>query len=87
MGDTKKEFLIHSALVANQSDELDKMVNGTFVEAQQGFAVIADIDDDTLIAFAEFMYRGDYSLPSPTVPDCQLSITLQNQLIEMSSRR
>lgn len=60
-------------------------MNGTFVEAQQGFAVLADVDDDTFVAFANFMYRGDYDLPSPTVPDCQLS-TAAAEPIDQASK-
>lgn len=65
VGKEKKEFLLHSALVASKSDVLDKMMNGRFAEARQGCAVLADVDADTMVIFAEFLYKGDYDLPHP----------------------
>ncbi|KAG6078058.1 hypothetical protein E4U16_001692 [Claviceps sp. LM84 group G4] len=62
VGKEEKEIYMHSALVAKWSKVLDKMMNGLFIEGQQGYAVLADEDVKTIAAFAEFVYTGDYHL-------------------------
>ncbi|KAG6024096.1 hypothetical protein E4U40_003591 [Claviceps sp. LM458 group G5] len=64
VGKEGKEVYIHSELVARWSTVLDKMMNSPFLEGQQGYAVLADEDVRTVAAFAEFVYTGDYHLPS-----------------------
>ncbi|KAG6003586.1 hypothetical protein E4U21_001873 [Claviceps maximensis] len=61
---TKTEFFLHAALVSSQSKALDALVNGRFVEGQEKSVVLADDDARTVAAFAEFLYKGDYYLPS-----------------------
>ena len=73
MGPEKKEFLIHSELISSQSNVLDRMMNGTFIEAQQGRAVLRDVDENTFTAVAEFMYTESYSLPRATILECEQS--------------
>lgn len=62
VGEAKTEFLLHSALVASKSEALGRLINGGFVEGQQGFVVLEDEDAKTVAAFAEFIYTGDYQL-------------------------
>lgn len=69
MGTDKKEFLIHSALLASQSDAFEVMVNGRFAEAISGKAILADVEEDTFVTFAKFAYQGDYDLPLPVTDD------------------
>lgn len=68
VGSERTEFVIHTALVASQSDTLRTLVNGPFRETQNGYAELASVSEDTFITFAEFMYTGDYELPSPVYP-------------------
>ncbi|KAG6195775.1 hypothetical protein E4U35_008260 [Claviceps purpurea] len=68
VGKEGKEVYMHSALVARWSKVLDKMMNSQFIEEQQGYAVLADEDVRTVAAFAEFVYTGDYHLPSVEAP-------------------
>ncbi|KAG5986367.1 hypothetical protein E4U52_000300 [Claviceps spartinae] len=71
VGKEGKEVYMHSALVARWSKVLDKMMSSPFIEGQQGsqgFAVLADEDVRTVAAFAEFVYTGDYHLPSVEAP-------------------
>ncbi|KAG6285139.1 hypothetical protein E4U46_006146 [Claviceps purpurea] len=68
VGKEEKEIYMHSALVAKWSKVLDKMMNGLFIEGQQGYAVLADEDVKTVAAFAEFVYTGDYHLSSEESP-------------------
>ncbi|KAG6315684.1 hypothetical protein E4U22_007661 [Claviceps purpurea] len=68
VGKEGKEVYMHSALVARWSKVLDKMMNSPFIEEQQGYAVLADEDVRTVAAFAEFVYTGDYHLPSVEAP-------------------
>ncbi|KAG5979967.1 hypothetical protein E4U55_004526 [Claviceps digitariae] len=68
VGKTKTEFFLHAALVASQSKALDMMTNGQFTEKQQNYAILADDDARTVTAFAEFLYKEDYELPSDMLP-------------------
>ncbi|KAG6034626.1 hypothetical protein E4U41_006472 [Claviceps citrina] len=65
VGKDKRELFLHTALLSNQSEALDRMINGPFAEARQGYAVLEDDDVGTVTAFAKFLYTGDYDLPAP----------------------
>jgi tRNA-dihydrouridine synthase len=39
------------AIIANQSKELDVLINGSIREASKGKAIIEDIKEDTFILF------------------------------------
>ncbi|KAG6124509.1 hypothetical protein E4U38_008430 [Claviceps purpurea] len=60
VGKAKKEFFLHSALVASKSEVLGKMMNGPFIEGQQGYVTLPDEDASTIAAFVEFAFTGDY---------------------------
>ncbi|KAG6024091.1 hypothetical protein E4U40_003586 [Claviceps sp. LM458 group G5] len=68
VGKTKKELFIHSTLVASQSRALRRLMDGPFIESQQGYVVLADEDVRTIAAFAEFIYKGDYHLSCDGLP-------------------
>ncbi|KAG6204920.1 hypothetical protein E4U35_002998 [Claviceps purpurea] len=68
VGETKEEFFLHSGLVASKSEALGKMINGPFIERQQGYVVLEHDDARTVAAFAEFVYTGDYQIASEMSP-------------------
>ena len=57
-------FYIHQDLVSQHSKPLDRLMNGSMTEAQNGFAVLEDVDADTFIRFTQWAYRGYYSAAS-----------------------
>jgi len=61
IGTTKREFTIHSALVASQSPALDRLVNGSFKEAQEYHAELESVDEETFALFVQYAYTGQYS--------------------------
>lgn len=63
IGTDKKEFTIHSALVAKQSKALQVLVNGPFKESTDSSVVWADVEEDTFVSFWEFIYTEDYNIP------------------------
>ncbi|KAG6018830.1 hypothetical protein E4U19_007864 [Claviceps sp. Clav32 group G5] len=62
VGKAMKEFFLHSALVASKSKVLGKIMNGPFIEGQQGYVTLPDEDASTIAAFAEFAFTGDYQI-------------------------
>ncbi|KAG6129386.1 hypothetical protein E4U38_005150 [Claviceps purpurea] len=66
VGEAKDELFLHSALVASKSEVLGKMINGPFIEGQQGYVTLADEDARTIAAFAEFAFTGDYQIKLDT---------------------
>ncbi|KND89567.1 hypothetical protein TOPH_05669 [Tolypocladium ophioglossoides CBS 100239] len=61
----KREFTIHSALVAHQSRALDALVNGGMREAHDGCAIWEQVDEKTFTRFGQYMYTGDYDAADP----------------------
>ena len=51
---------IHAELVSRNSKPLDRMINGYMSEAQEGFAVIKDVDEGTFVRFIQWAYNGYY---------------------------
>ncbi|KAG5914776.1 hypothetical protein E4U61_005329 [Claviceps capensis] len=68
VGETKEEFFLHSSLVESKSEALGKMINGPFIEREQGYVVLENDDAKTVAAFAEFAYTGDYKIASEMSP-------------------
>ncbi len=54
---------IHADLVSRHSKPLDRLMNGHMAEAQQGFAVLEDVDAETFARFIQWAYSGFYSAP------------------------
>ena len=52
---------IHASLISQHSKPLERMINGHMAEAQQGFAVLKEVDEDTFIRFVKWAYNGYYS--------------------------
>jgi hypothetical protein len=65
VGPERRAFTIHSALVANQSKALDRLVNSNFSEARDGCAVLEHVDEGTFVSFMRCAYTGDYEDPKP----------------------
>lgn len=61
MGRKRKPMTIHKALVAAQLASLRHLVTGWMEEANLGKVVWVDVDEDTFVLFAEFVYTGDYA--------------------------
>ena len=69
-------YYIHAKLVSSHSVPLDRMINGQMVEAQEGFAVLEEVDKGTFERFIEWAYNGYYTAAdfelkatSPASPD------------------
>lgn len=64
-------FYAHEDLLAQGSPVLASGVKGKMREAENKTVVIEDVDgdldDDTVARFIEFLYRSDYTVPSPDV--------------------
>lgn len=58
--------MIHSALVAEQSHDLESLVNGSMQEASSGTVIWEDVEKETSARFAQFVYAGDYDTPLHT---------------------
>ncbi|KAM0805900.1 hypothetical protein BDR22DRAFT_190128 [Usnea florida] len=71
-----KPFYIHADLVSLHSKPLDRMMNGSMTEAQEGFATLKDVDEGTFVRFIEWAHKGYYtaaefsiSIDSPPAPE------------------
>lgn len=67
MGQHRREFTIHSALVAHQSPALNTLVNGELREARDGHAIWESVDEQTFVRFSQFAYTGDYDDAEPNL--------------------
>ncbi|KAL8760305.1 MAG: hypothetical protein Q9199_000087 [Rusavskia elegans] len=56
-----QSFYLHAALVSQHSRPLDRMMNGDMSEAQKGYAVLKEVDEDTFGRFAEWANKGYYT--------------------------
>lgn len=54
-------FYVHAELVSGHSRPLGRMINGERSEAQQGFAILRDLDESTFVRFVEWAYQGYYT--------------------------
>ncbi|OTA98226.1 hypothetical protein M426DRAFT_117591 [Hypoxylon sp. CI-4A] len=67
VGPDKKEFTMHSELVARMSKPLRTMVNGDRKDSKDGLAELSEVDEETFVRFCEFAYTGDYQAAEPTI--------------------
>lgn len=56
-----QSFYLHAALVSQHSRPLDRMMNGDMSEAQKGYAVLKEVEEDTFGRFAEWANKGYYT--------------------------
>lgn len=59
-------MMIHSALVAEQSHDLESLVNGSMQEASSGIVIWEDVGKEISARYAQFVYTGDYDTPLHT---------------------
>ncbi|KAG6291863.1 hypothetical protein E4U09_003669 [Claviceps aff. purpurea] len=55
-------FLLHSDLVKRESEALGEIIDTSFAEGRKGYVVLRDDNAETISAFAQFIYTGDYQL-------------------------
>ena len=65
VGPDKIPFYIHSDILAQSSEVLAQLVQGSFQEPIRKCAVVDDIDPSTFSRAAEYMYSSDYSEAKP----------------------
>ncbi|KAK0617670.1 P-loop containing nucleoside triphosphate hydrolase protein [Immersiella caudata] len=73
IGSNKREFMMHSALVASQSPTFERLVNNTnFKEGQSCRVDLENVEEETFIRFSQFAYTGKYDegeVEAPPVDD------------------
>lgn len=62
-----QSFVVHSGLVSECSEPLDRMINGHLTEAQQGFAILEDIDTESFVRVVRWLYSRDYPALGPFI--------------------
>ncbi|KAL2209269.1 hypothetical protein CC79DRAFT_1396193 [Sarocladium strictum] len=62
VGESGKEFFLHSELVARLSEPLQRLVNGSFSEARSGIVTWNEVDEATFISFSQYVYTGTYQV-------------------------
>lgn len=65
IGIDAKKFQVHSSAIAQLSRPLHALINCGMKESVELYTVWEDVDEETFVAFAEFMYTGDYPDPEP----------------------
>lgn len=54
-------MFIHRAVAAGVSKPLERLMNGGMCEAQNGEAVLKDVDEQTFARFCQWAYVGYYT--------------------------
>ncbi|KAI1086586.1 hypothetical protein F5B19DRAFT_130261 [Rostrohypoxylon terebratum] len=67
VGPDKKEFFMHTELIARISMPLSALVNGEWKESLEGVVELPETDEKTFVRFCEFAYTGDYKAAEPPV--------------------
>ncbi|KAK0710608.1 hypothetical protein B0H67DRAFT_539437 [Lasiosphaeris hirsuta] len=62
IGPNKREFVMHSALVAAQSRAFNQLVHGGFKEAEELHTELKSVSEETFVLFSQYAYTGDYEL-------------------------
>ncbi|KAH8819221.1 hypothetical protein F5884DRAFT_7373 [Xylogone sp. PMI_703] len=60
VGENETPMSVHADAFAKQSVVLDRLINGSMKEAQEGTGVWRDVEEETFIRFCQFIYTGDY---------------------------
>ncbi|CAG9977234.1 unnamed protein product [Clonostachys byssicola] len=63
VGPEKKEYHIHSAVLANHSSALDAMVNDGLQESGEKIVDWTDVDSGAFLGLWHFLYSGRYAAP------------------------
>ena len=64
IGENKRKYTVHAALIAYHSRPLGDIVNKHLLEAKVS-CFLADVDEDTFVRFAQYAYTGDYLSANP----------------------
>jgi hypothetical protein len=68
--------MVHEAAFADQSRALRALMQGTMSEGSAGQAKWEDVDINTFVRFAQFVYTGDYSIPRMIVRSSEQPLSL-----------
>ncbi|KAJ5124581.1 uncharacterized protein N7515_008406 [Penicillium bovifimosum] len=71
VGPRHEKLTIQSGLAKHVSKPLHNLMNGPTRESKHRIAVIEDEDVETFVAFCEYAYTGDYSVPRPKLEDLE----------------
>ncbi|KAK2616507.1 hypothetical protein QQS21_000550 [Conoideocrella luteorostrata] len=77
IGPEKREYVLHSTLVAKQSSKLNMLINGPMKEAEEKCVTWSDTNEGTFIRFCEFVYKGSYSEGKVTKRPIEKDIELE----------
>lgn len=66
VGPKKIEYLIHRALLEHFSCLVDRALNGSWKESDEGCIRIENFDEETVTRFIQFIYNGNYNLDQAT---------------------
>ncbi|KAL2814822.1 hypothetical protein BJX63DRAFT_192208 [Aspergillus granulosus] len=88
VGPNHTKLTIQSGLARHVSRPLDHLMNsGQTRESKHQIAVLEDEDVETFVAFCEYAYSGDYSVPAPGLrEDDSVQNSFNNQFQGMFSR-
>ncbi|PVI06589.1 hypothetical protein DM02DRAFT_426875 [Periconia macrospinosa] len=75
IGKDEKPIVIHAGAIAGLSEPLDRLINGSMSEAQEGIAKFPDLDPESFKCIAEFAYTASYAPLSPA----QFAEPIQNE--------
>ncbi|KLJ11579.1 hypothetical protein EMPG_13248 [Blastomyces silverae] len=65
IGKDRSRLTIHAGTVRKISEPLYALINnGQFQESNSRLAVLEDVEEDTFLAFCEFLYTGTYTTPN-----------------------
>ena len=79
-----KPLQVHAALISDCSEPLDRMINGQMSEAQQGFALLEDVDEGTFVRFIRWAYSKDYPAAEYTLAEVEDETSTQASKSETS---
>jgi hypothetical protein len=66
VGESKKKFYIHSALLSSLSAPLSRLVNnGIFKESREAQVSWEHVDEDTFAYFVQYAYTFNFCIPGP----------------------
>ncbi|OCK73622.1 hypothetical protein K432DRAFT_312391, partial [Lepidopterella palustris CBS 459.81] len=78
VGENKKKFTVHAALISYHSRPLGAVVNKHLLEAKVS-CLLEDVDEDTFVRFAQYAYTGDYFSANPEIVLEKAQHTTQNR--------
>ncbi|KAF2007373.1 hypothetical protein P154DRAFT_517117 [Amniculicola lignicola CBS 123094] len=72
-GNQNTVVVVHASAIAATCDYMNQLINGAMAEAQEASAEIKDINFDDFVRFCEYAYRGDYTVPTWTLDESNVS--------------